>query len=1006
MAAVQLELVSKPYTNAAISFGESLGVQLSGEGKWALITSSADAIPREDSAEPSLDVFLRNIATGDTKLISRGSNGGGGNGPSIGLALSADGRYALFSSDADDLVGDDTNNTTDIFLYDRIQDSLTLVSQKGGVLGDDESTDATMTPDGRFILFQSSATNLGTNDVSEVPDLFLFDRENRSLKTVTEGLLGGQKRPNFDVSMSVDGRYVAFLSAATNGPLFDFHPAIPTGSDPQVYVRDMSSEALYWMTEQADHAPGRFASNVRLSTNGIIAFVSADLELGPASIKPSTYVYWIRINPRLIMRLPRPADIADESPRTVSEMVMTADGQQISYIVDHGSIGLGVPVSRRLYLFDVPTMQHRLLASSTNLYFKNLRISEDGKVISVSQVSTNSDAYQLYRINTTSGTYQLLSRNESSEDANRDVSDPVLSADGSVAAFVSNATNIGSQNPHAEYNVFAIQTEGTEPAFQLSGTWPTATSRTASGASKIPVDPIRTDVRPRSALTIDGSRVVFTSSAWNITPGDTNGRSDIFVRDLTSGKTKRIDILNDRDLNVLGISRDASMLVFENHLLTPLTSRYALHAIDVSSERDLLEGLFPPSPPNFGSATTIAALNDSGQYMLFELRGDPSPDRTFFVRDLVNGFSIPLPVTRLQVTSGGLSSGGKYAILESRNPRESNLAGQNLIIDVATGTTNVLAGLFVASTPDDANILLTTASSFSTAGDLSIFAPVQNISILLATNASFPAMSFDGRTIIFNQQYLPADGGAARTRALAMNRSTGVPFPLGARADGKELRFDETPSVSADGRYVAFAMKRDNGATDSDYLDVYLYDGVVTNLTLLSQTASGALPNGPSRSPTVAANGRVVFESLASDLVPDDHNLDFDIFVATVSATDTDQDGLDDGWEMETFGTLSATASDDLDGDGMSNLQEWLAGTNPKSAVSALRLKADKESGGGILHWASAFGRRYQIQVRQSLSTGEWQDISLPVTALSTNLSAKVERNNGSNSFYRIRLVE
>src|SRR5262245_7678261 len=70
-AAVQLEVVSKPYTNASISFGDSLGVQLSGDGKWALITSSADAIPRENSVEPSLDVFPRNIATTDPKLISR-----------------------------------------------------------------------------------------------------------------------------------------------------------------------------------------------------------------------------------------------------------------------------------------------------------------------------------------------------------------------------------------------------------------------------------------------------------------------------------------------------------------------------------------------------------------------------------------------------------------------------------------------------------------------------------------------------------------------------------------------------------------------------------------------------------------------------------------------------------------------------------------------------------------------------------------------------------------------
>ncbi len=1000
--AVTLELVSKPYTNAPLSFGDSLGVQLSGDGEWALITSSAEGLPRANSARPSLDVFLRNLATADTKLISRGRSGGGGSGPSTGLALSTDGRFALFSSDADDLFEGDTNNATDIFLYDRIQDSLTVVSQRDRAIGDADSTDAIMTPDGRFVLFQSSASNLGTNDVNDVPDLFVFDRESGSLKTVTEGLLGGQRRPKFDVSISADGRYVGFLSSATNGPLFDLGQTIPALSDPQVYLRDLSSGKLYWMTEQADHGPGRFASTVRLSTNGHIAFISANLDLGAASVRPSTYVYWIRIDPRLIMRLPTPADIADEAPRTVSEMVMTPDGQKVAYIVDHGSPGVGVPVSRRLYLFDVSTGQSRLLLSSFNEFFKNLAVSNDGKVITLSKVSADSQAYQLYRIDTINGALQLLSRNASSEDANQDAFDPVLSADGSMAAFVSNATNIGSMNPLAEYNIFAARTDGTEATFKLSGAWAGSTSSTPSGASRIAIDPFGSYIRPKPALSIDGSRVVFTSRAWNITAGDTNGHGDLFVKDLSSGEIKRIEILADRNLQVKGISRDASVIAFANHRLTYPTYDFELHAIDARSGRDLLDDLIQSTNSSFAPFT--AAVSDSGQFMLAETLPNGGRNRTFYVLDLVNRKTLPLPITQLRVSSVALSSAGRYAILESQESRDDNVAGPNLIIDVATGTTNESAGNFVASTPDDAALLFTTASALAKGGDLFLFSPAQNASNHLASDASFPAMSFNGKVAVFNQQYSPAGGGSVRTRAFALNGLNGTPFPLGVRPDGKELRFDEAPSVSPDGRYIAFAMKRDNGAADSDYLDVYLYDGVATNLYRISQTANGAFPNGPSRSPTVAANGRVVFESLASDLVAEDHNLDFDVFVATVTAPDVDQDGLEDGWEKQNFGTLIANAGEDFDGDGFTNYEEWLAGTDPKSSESSLSVQAEQGSAGGTVRWAGGPGRRYQVQIRKNLGSGAWEDFGLPVIAISTNLSVRVDTT--SNAFYRIRLVE
>jgi hypothetical protein len=121
---------------------------------------------------------------------------------------------------------------------------------------------------------------------------------------------------------------------------------------------------------------------------------------------------------------------------------------------------------------------------------------------------------------------------------------------------------------------------------------------------------------------------------------------------------------------------------------------------------------------------------------------------------------------------------------------------------------------------------------------------------------------------------------------------------------------------------------------------------------------------------------RLAFTSLATDLVAGDHNSRIDIFLTTVHPiqfVDTDDDGMADGWETSCFGNLEASPEVDSDVDGFPNLAEYIAGTDPRDALSHLRFEiATDESNKFGLHWAAAPGRTYVVENASDLVNGDW----------------------------------
>src|SRR6185437_5757825 len=117
--------------------------------------------------------------------------------------------------------------------------------------------------------------------------------------------------------------------------------------------------------------------------------------------------------------------------------------------------------------------------------------------------------------------------------------------------------------------------------------------------------------------------------------------------------------------------------------------------------------------------------------------------------------------------------------------------------------------------------------------------------------------------------------------------------------------------------------------------------------------------------------------------------------------TDTDADGLPDAWEMQYFGTLAYGANDDPDHDGLSNYQEYIAGTNPSNANSVLRVTEINAASGQVnLTWNSVAGKTYTIYSASQIGGPYTPVLTMPSAGngqTSTNLTG-----SASNQFYRV----
>ncbi len=216
--------------------GASFAPAISGDGHLvAFVSTAALEAPAQSpstdrrgrASRPTPQVYVRDLSLGHTTRITRGRRGEGPDGSSTWPSLSADGRFVAFASQATNLVPGDRNDTWDVFVFDRHTGVTELVSRPAsGGSANGDSTHPVISGDGRFVVFQSRASDLvcakrcapKDEDVNLVWDVFLFDRATGTTRRLSADGSGGWMAPSLLPVIDPSGSVAAFSSYHPTGP--------------------------------------------------------------------------------------------------------------------------------------------------------------------------------------------------------------------------------------------------------------------------------------------------------------------------------------------------------------------------------------------------------------------------------------------------------------------------------------------------------------------------------------------------------------------------------------------------------------------------------------------------------------------------------------------------------------------------------------------------------------------------------------------------------------------
>jgi Tol biopolymer transport system component len=206
-------------TTGAQGDAESSNCTMTADGRFVAFESRAANLVDAADTNKAWDIFVRDRQQGTTERVTVSTQGTQANGPSYLPNISDDGRYVCFQSTATNLVTGDTSAArTDVFVYDRETKKTSRESvSPTGEEANNASGSACMTPDGRYLLFRSYATNLVEGDTNRTLDVFLRDLRAGTTVLLDLGFPGYNRDGGVDgFTMSADGQWMALTALTPN----------------------------------------------------------------------------------------------------------------------------------------------------------------------------------------------------------------------------------------------------------------------------------------------------------------------------------------------------------------------------------------------------------------------------------------------------------------------------------------------------------------------------------------------------------------------------------------------------------------------------------------------------------------------------------------------------------------------------------------------------------------------------------------------------------------------
>jgi hypothetical protein len=702
------------------------------------------------------------------------------NGPSYPLSMTSDSRYVLIRSDASNLVSGDTNQVTDLFVVDATLRSVSRVTVRttlaGGTVQANGPTYRGMIADTGAVVIETWATNLGgVSDTNNARDI-LYRAPNQTTWLYLSTNANGVPVGGLDPFISRDGRWAAWVQGN------------------QIWLFNTSTQQKVALPmSQIVGAPIRQDSLrlLGLSSEGQFLLFAADVQSGNLW---NTRLLWYNRDADangVYDDQVAPAQVVEGFNRQVSLTgVMSTDGRTVAYTVADD-------LSRIIHYHVIS--QRRTFLSTGVMDSPAFHITDDGRYVA-----------HLFMGNQSSGEIRLW---DSETDTSRIVSVDYRGVERVV------------QIPTA----VLVSDTGTRVVFSAtdnSGWVPGDTNRLADVLVRdldegrtygLTTGPGTLNDGAAGSVHIDGtgSRAVFASTASNLVTGDTNGKTDVFIR-FADGTLRRIVAHDGAEPNDSSfdpkISSDGRWVVFCSRAtnLTPEggNGKVQIYLYDIATNQiRLLSRTAAGQPGNADSDSP--SISRDGTFVAFAsaasnlVSGDTNNQIDVFFYTRSSG-----SLTRIVPRDGGQPNGA------SGNPVISD---DGAVIAFVSRATNLVSG--------DTN----------------------------------------GKDDIF--VYYRAGGWIYQAR----NRGT-------IQLNGHSYQ----PSISQNGRYVAFATEATNiDPRDTDTLpDIYLWDSSTGTMTLVSVNSFGRKANLGGRMPSISLDGgRVAFESDATNLTPLDLVPDTDIFV-------------------------------------------------------------------------------------------------------------------------------